>query len=58
MVLPPPPPPLGASTNSIEFPAELTAKNLLAVKEDGVSDNPVKVEEPPPPPPPLNKLPF
>ena len=38
-----PPPPLGASTNSTAEPPELTAKNLLAVNDDGVSVKPRNV---------------
>ena len=44
----------GALTNSIAVPPEFTAKNLLAVKDEGVSVKLTNVLEPPP----LNKLPF
>ena len=44
----PPPPPDGASVNSKAFPAEFTFNHLLAVNEDGVSVNPINVDDPPP----------
>ena len=43
IAVPPLPPPAGASTNSIAFSLELTAKYLLAVSDEGVSVSPKKV---------------